>query len=178
MKRMSGLTLLDEREGAGAPAQKGDRVVYNTRMFLNQGDEVPLNNVQATRLPRDMVRVEAGITFVDHTIVLGRRRAIAEVEHVLMGMKAGGYRKVRMSSQVGYRDTGIPELIPSNAVLVVEIWLRAIAQERRAPASCAYEHFAPCPSSPNCVSTHPRDEGHAILPFRFPHRLRRSGRQS
>jgi len=135
MKRMSGLTLLDEREGAGAPAQKGDRVVYNTRMFLNQGDEVPLNDVQAKRLPKDMVRVEAGVTFVDHTIVLGRRRAIAGVEHAVMGMKAGGYRKVRMSPHLAYRDTGVPELIPSNAVLVVEIWLRAIDQERTVPAS-------------------------------------------
>ena len=135
MKRMSGLTLLDEREGAGAPAQKGDRVVYNTRMFLNQGDEVPLNDVQAKRLPKDMVRVEAGVTFVDHTIVLGRRRAIAGVEHALMAMKAGGYRKVRMSPHLAYRDTGVPELIPSNAVLVVEIWLRAIDQERTVPAS-------------------------------------------
>jgi FKBP-type peptidyl-prolyl cis-trans isomerase len=135
MKQLSGLTLLDEREGAGAPAQKGDRIVYNTRIFLNQGDEVPLNDVQATRLPKEMVRVEAGITFVDHTIVLGRRQAIAGVEHALMGMKAGGYRKVRMSPHLAYRDTGIPELIPSKAVLVVEIWLRAIAQERTVPAS-------------------------------------------
>ena len=135
MKRMSGLTLLDEREGAGAPAQKGDRVVYNTSMFLNQGDEVPLNDVQAQWLPKDMVRVEAGVTFVDHTIVLGRRRAIAGVEHALMGMKAGGYRKVRMRPHLGYRDKGIPGLIPSNVVLVVEIWLRAIAQERTVSAS-------------------------------------------
>jgi FKBP-type peptidyl-prolyl cis-trans isomerase len=135
MKRMSGLKLLDEREGAGAPAQKGDRVVYNTRIFLNQGDEVPLNDVQAKQLPKEMVRVEAGITFVDHTIVLGRRQAIAGVEHALMGMKAGSYRKVRMSPHLAYRDTGIPELIPSNAVLIVEIWLRATAQERTVPAS-------------------------------------------
>ena len=135
MKRMSGLTLLDEREGTGAPAQKGDRVVYNTRMFLNRGDVVPLNDVQAKRLPKEMVRVEAGTTFVDHTIVLGRRQAIPGVEHALMGMKAGGYRKVRMSPHLAYRDTGIPELIPSNAVLVVEIWLRAIPQERTVPPS-------------------------------------------
>ena len=135
MKRLSGLTLLDEREGAGAPAQKGDRIVYNTRIFLNQGDEVPLNDVQAKWLPKEMVRVEAGMTFVDHTIVLGRRQAIAGVEHALVGMKAGGYRKVRMSPHLAYRDTGISELIPSNAVLVVEIWLRAIAQERTVPPS-------------------------------------------
>ncbi|HKO30127.1 MAG TPA: hypothetical protein VJU54_03245, partial [Nitrospiraceae bacterium] len=70
---MSGLKLLDEREGAGAPAKKGDRVVYNTRMVLNQGDEVPLNDIQAKQLPKEMVRVENGVTFIDHIIVLGRR---------------------------------------------------------------------------------------------------------
>ena len=135
MKRMSGLKLLDEREGAGAPAKKGDRIVYNTRMFLNQGDEVSLNDIQAKHLPKEMVRVENGVTFIDHTIVLGRRQAIIGIEHALMGMKVGGYRKFRMSPHLAYRDKGIPELIPSNAVLVVEIWLRAIAQERKVTAS-------------------------------------------
>jgi FKBP-type peptidyl-prolyl cis-trans isomerase len=135
MKRMSGLKLLDEREGAGAQAKKGDRVVYNTRIFLNQGAEVPLNDIQTTQFPKEMMRVEDGITLIDHTIVLGRRQVIAGVEHTLMGMKAGGYRKVRVSPHLAYRDTGIPQLIPSNAVLVVEIWLRAIAQERTVPAS-------------------------------------------
>ncbi|HEY6262706.1 MAG TPA: FKBP-type peptidyl-prolyl cis-trans isomerase [Nitrospiraceae bacterium] len=132
---MSGLKLLDEREGAGAQAKKGDRVVYNTRIFLNQGAEVPLNDIQTTQFPKEMMRVEDGITLIDHTIVLGRRQVIAGVEHTLMGMKAGGYRKVRVSPHLAYRDTGIPQLIPSNAVLVVEIWLRAIAQERTVPAS-------------------------------------------
>lgn len=27
--------------------------------------------------------------------------------------------------------------------------------------------LAPCPSSPNCVSTHAQDEGHAIVPLRY-----------
>jgi hypothetical protein len=73
MKRMSGLKLLDEREGAGTLAKKGDHVVYNARLFLNQGDEVPLNDLQAEQLPKEVVRVEEGSTFIDHTIVLGRR---------------------------------------------------------------------------------------------------------
>ena len=126
MKRMSGLKLLDEREGAGTPAKKGDRIVYNTRIFLNQGDEVPLNDLQAKQLPKEMVRVEASATFINHTIVLGRRQVIAGVEHALMGMKVGGYRKVRVSPHLAYRDKGIPDLIPPDAVLVVEIWLRDV----------------------------------------------------
>lgn len=29
------------------------------------------------------------------------------------------------------------------------------------------KQLAPCPSSPNCVSTQTQDEGHAIAPFRY-----------
>lgn len=62
---------------------------------------------------------------MDRKTVLGSRQTIAGVEHALMGMKAGGYRKVRISPHLAYRETGIPDLIPPDAVLVVEIWLRA-----------------------------------------------------
>jgi FKBP-type peptidyl-prolyl cis-trans isomerase len=124
MKRLSGLKILDEREGEGQPAQKGDRVIYNCRIFLNKGDEVMLNAKQADHLPEDMIRVVDGERFVDRKTVLGRRQTIAGVEHALMGMKAGGYRKVRIGPHLAYREKGIPDLIPPGAVLVVEVWLR------------------------------------------------------
>ncbi len=126
MKPLSGLKLLEEQEGAGTPANKGDCVVYNTRVFLNQGEELPLNTKQAEHLPKEMVRVEGGITFIDHRTVLGRRQAIVGVEHSLIGMKVGGYRKVRVSPHLAYRDKGIPDLVPPDAVLICEIWLRDI----------------------------------------------------
>lgn len=124
MKHLSGFKLFEEREGAGTPANKGDRVLFNMRLFLNKGDEVRLNETQATHLPKEMIRVVDGVTLIDRTIVLGRREAMAGVEHALMGMKVGGYRKVRVSPHLAYRDTGIPDLIPPNAVLICEIWLR------------------------------------------------------
>jgi FKBP-type peptidyl-prolyl cis-trans isomerase (trigger factor) len=126
MKRMSGLKLFEEREGTGVPAEKSDRVLFNMRLFLNRGDEVLLNETQAKHLPKEMIRVVDGMTFVDRTIVLGRREAIAGVEHALIGMKIGGYRKVRISPHLAYRDKGIPNLIPPDAVLICEIWLRDI----------------------------------------------------
>jgi FKBP-type peptidyl-prolyl cis-trans isomerase (trigger factor) len=129
MKRMNGLKLLEEREGEGRSAQKGDRVVYNSRLFLNKSDEVPLNDIQAKQLPADMVRVDGETTFIDHKVVLGRRQAIAGVEHTLIGMKAGGYRKMRVSPHLAYRDKGIPGLIPPDAVLICEIWLRDIVKQ-------------------------------------------------
>jgi FKBP-type peptidyl-prolyl cis-trans isomerase (trigger factor) len=127
MKRLSGLKLLEEREGAGTPANKGDFVVYNTRMFLNQGEEVSRNTKIQSRqstFQKEMFRVEGGTTFIDHTFVLGRHQLIADVEHVLTGMKVGGYRKVRVSPHLVYRDKGIPDLAPPDAVLICQIWLR------------------------------------------------------
>ncbi|MEP7150971.1 MAG: FKBP-type peptidyl-prolyl cis-trans isomerase [Nitrospira sp.] len=124
MRRISGVTLLEEQEGEGRAARKGDRVVYNTRLFLNRGDEVPLNERQATNLPPEMVRVESGVTLVDHIIVLGQRQVIAGIEQALFGMKVGGYRKVRIGSHLAYRDEGVADLIPPDAVLIVELWLR------------------------------------------------------
>lgn len=126
MKRISGLKLLDEQGGDGPSARKGDRVMFHMRLFLNKGDEIPLNETQVKHLPKEMIRVVDGMTFIDRTIVLGRREAIAGVEHTLMGMKAGGYRKVRVSPHLAYRDKGVQELIPPDAVLIVELWLREI----------------------------------------------------
>lgn len=130
MKRISGLKLLDEREGEGPSAQKGDRVMFHMRLYLNKGEEIPLNETQAKHLPKGMIQIVDGVTFVDRIIALGRREAMAGAEHALIGMKAGGYRKVRMSPHLAYRDKGIPDLIPPDAVLICEIWLRDIVSVR------------------------------------------------
>lgn len=126
MKHLTGVKILEERDGEGVLAQKGDRVVFNMRTLLSKGDVVPLDARQAEYLPKDMFRTQDGFTFVDHSLRLGQREAIAGVEHALVGMKAGGYRKVRISPHLAYRDKGIPDLIPPDAVLVVELWLREI----------------------------------------------------
>lgn len=84
MKHLSGLKLLEEREGEGTPANKGDRVVCNSRLFLNKRDEVLLSPKLAEYIPKEMFRVEGGITFVDDTAVLGSRQVIAGIEHALM----------------------------------------------------------------------------------------------
>jgi FKBP-type peptidyl-prolyl cis-trans isomerase (trigger factor) len=126
MRLKRGIKLLEEGEGTGEPTRKGDRVVYNLKMFLNQGDEIPLNERQAEHLPAEMVRIMNGARLVDHRTTLGSREAIAGVEYSLIGMKKGGYRKVRVSPHLAFRDKGLPDLVPANAVLVVELWLRDV----------------------------------------------------
>jgi FKBP-type peptidyl-prolyl cis-trans isomerase (trigger factor) len=124
VKLKRGIKLLAEHEGIGDPVKKGHRVVYNLKIFLNKGEEVPLNERQAEHLPAEMIRTIEGDRFVDHRITLGSREAMAGVEYSLIGMKKGGYRKVRVSPHLAFRDKGLPDLVPPNAVLVVELWLR------------------------------------------------------
>jgi FKBP-type peptidyl-prolyl cis-trans isomerase len=93
----SGITLLTEVEGQGPPAARGDRIIFNMKIWLNRGDEVPLNAIQTQHVPEQMIRSVAGEKLVDHRATLGKREVIAGVERSLMGMKAGGYRKVRIS---------------------------------------------------------------------------------
>lgn len=89
---------------------------------------MPLNERQAEFLPAGMLRTENGRRLVDHELILGKRRAIAGVEYALIGMKPGGYRKVRLSPHLAYRDEGLTDLIPPNAILKVELWLRQIVK--------------------------------------------------
>ncbi len=127
MDIVSGVQLIEETEGAGEPAKRGDHVVYNIRISLNKGDEVPINEEMAGRgLPVEIIRKDGDRVFIDHRMELGKRRAIAGIEHSLVGMKRGGYRKVRVSPHLAYRDEGIPGLIPAHAVLVIQIWLREL----------------------------------------------------
>jgi FKBP-type peptidyl-prolyl cis-trans isomerase (trigger factor) len=128
MRLRSGIALLEEHEGDGEPAKKGDRVIYNIKIFLNRGDKVPLNERQAQYLPQKMIRTVDGCQYIDHETVLGSREAIAGVEYSLIGMKKDGYRKVRVSPHLAYRSEGLSDLIPPDAVLIVELWLREITR--------------------------------------------------
>ena len=124
MRIKSGIKLLAEIEGEGEPIRKGDTVVYNWKLYRNKGEEIALNEQQAKNLPAEMIRVVDGYRFIDHRTTLGSRQTMAGVEYSLYGMKPGGYRKIRISPHLAYRDKGLGDLIPSNAVLIVELWLR------------------------------------------------------
>ena len=99
------------------------------QLYLNKGDEVLLIEKQVEHVSKDNIRIQDRGTLIDRTVRLGRREVMAGVEHALIGMKVGGYRKVRISPHLAYRDKGLPDLIPPHAVLVAEIWLRAIMEK-------------------------------------------------
>lgn len=57
MRLPAGLELSEHHEGFGKLAERGDRVTYNVRIFLNRGDEVPLNETHALA-PNAVLTVE------------------------------------------------------------------------------------------------------------------------
>jgi len=121
--------LLEEREGEGREVQRGDHVIDHARTVLNQGEEVRMQEEQIRYLPEEMIRVVDNATLVDHTTRLSSRQMVVDVEHALMGMKVGGYWKIRISPHLAYRNKGVPGSISADAFLVVEVWLRAIVGE-------------------------------------------------
>ncbi|MGI9553923.1 MAG: FKBP-type peptidyl-prolyl cis-trans isomerase [Thermodesulfobacteriota bacterium] len=129
MKLKSGIKILEESEGQGTKAEKGDKVVYNMRLYLNKGEEVDLNRNLAENMPDHlsyMVRTVGDQKFINHHTTLGKRESIAAVEYSLIGMRIGGYRKIKASPHMAYGEKGRPGLIPENAVLTIELWLREI----------------------------------------------------
>ncbi len=127
MKLPSGLKILENREGSGPIAESGHTIIYNVRIFLNQGDEVPINEALAKQgIADERIRRENGQIFVDHISTLGKRQAIAGVEKALLGMRVGGFRKIRVSPHLAYKDPGLPGLVPPDAVLNVSVWLREV----------------------------------------------------
>ncbi len=68
MKLESGIKLLEDVPGAGAVARKGDRVTYNLRLFLNQGEEVPLDELQKDQLSNDQLRVDGDREVIDRVV--------------------------------------------------------------------------------------------------------------
>jgi len=134
MKHPSGFEILENQEGSGQAAELGDRITCNVRIFLNRGDEVPINETKSVQeMPADRIRRESGQVFIDHISRLGRRQAIAGIEKAIVSMRAGGFRKVRVSPHLVYGSHGLPGLVPPDAVLDISIWLRKVVAPNERP---------------------------------------------
>jgi FKBP-type peptidyl-prolyl cis-trans isomerase len=104
----SGVKIVEEEVGSGAVADRGDTVFFDLEIALNKGEIVSSREE------------------LNHRI--GRRMLIAGVEKALEGMREGGYRKVRVSPHLAYRERGVPGKIPPNAILICSIWVKRIAK--------------------------------------------------
>jgi FKBP-type peptidyl-prolyl cis-trans isomerase len=115
VKIRRGIKLLEEILGTGAVVKSRDTVEYDLTMALNKGGmiEWAIGGVKSNK-------------FSEQSMV-ARGRMINGVYYTCIGMREGGYRKVKIAPIWGYGTKGFPARgIPANAVLIVEIWIKKI----------------------------------------------------
>jgi FKBP-type peptidyl-prolyl cis-trans isomerase len=101
-----GVEYEDLEVGDGPTADRGCTVEVEYSLFLNRGDCVQENKKYSFRI--------------------GERRVIAGLEYGVEGMRAGGKRRIRVGPHLAYRDGGVPDTIPANAVLEFHVSLLAV----------------------------------------------------
>lgn len=105
----SGLYYQDMEEGTGATAAAGSNVSAYYRGWLPNG-----TLFEETQPPEDPISFELGIGFV-----------IAGWDEGLVGMRAGGVRKLVIPPSLGFGNQAVGP-IPANSVLVFEVNLVAV----------------------------------------------------
>lgn len=115
-----GVELLDDVPGLGDEIQRHRTYDVRLRTWLSRGDPVQWNEPHSGRLEDD------GTTLFT-ALRVDREQMIAGLFHGVEGMRIGGTRRIRVAPHLAYRETGVPGIIPPNALLVIEV---AVLAER------------------------------------------------
>ena len=102
--------------------QRGHRYRIRIRLWLNEGQAV---RWPAAWGPVDTARLEDNGETLITELQLNRRSLINGLFYGVAGMCVGGTRRLEISPHLAYRETGVPGVIPGNAVLIAEITVLA-----------------------------------------------------
>ena len=113
-----GVEVLDDAPGLGPLVEK--KVFYDSRlrMWLSRGD--PIRWSQPWGL-YDRSRLEDDGTTLFTSLRVDREYMFAGLFYGVEGMRVGGTRRLRVAPHLGYREDGIPGVVPPNALLTVEV---------------------------------------------------------
>ena len=114
----SGIKLLDDRPGSGAPIERHRVYRLRLKMWLNKGEPVRWDQPWGTV---DHARLEDGGCTLVTDLRIDRENFIAGLFQGIDGMCIGGRRKLRISPHLAYGDNGIPDRIPPGAAILAEI---------------------------------------------------------
>jgi hypothetical protein len=114
----SGLTLLTDLPGSGDLIHRQQKYRIRVRLWLNTGAPVrwqtPWGTVGATWLH------DNGETLITE-VRIDRRSLVSGLFYGVEGMRVGGTRRLEIAPHLGYGETGVPGVIPANAVLTAEV---------------------------------------------------------
>jgi hypothetical protein len=114
----SGLEILDDVPGTGAPVERQRSYRLRLRIWLSRGDAVRWTAPWGVA-GRSFLEDE-GATLVTETRI-NRSSLMNGLFYGVEGMRIGGTRRLRISPHLAYGERGVAGIIPPNAVLVAEI---------------------------------------------------------
>ncbi len=114
----SGLLLLVDIPGTGAPVQRQHNYRVRLRMWLHRGESI---RWQMASGPVGVARLEDdGATLVTE-MRIDRQSMTNGLFYGVDGMKIGGTRRLEIAPHLAYGEKGIPGVIPENALITAEI---------------------------------------------------------
>jgi hypothetical protein len=114
----SGLTLLVDIPGEGAPVRRQHNYRVRLRLWLNQGQAVRWPTAWG---PVGLARLEdEGETLITE-VRIDRGSLINGLFYGVEGMRVGGTRRLEIAPHLAYGDRGVPGVVPANAVLTAEV---------------------------------------------------------
>ena len=90
---------------------------------VGEGEVTESNTTVRIRYDLCLSRGDVVQKGIETKVDLFRRQAIAGLRYGIEGMRVGGHRRFRASPHLAYGESGVPEMIPPNAVLVFDVEL-------------------------------------------------------
>ena len=115
---IKGIKILSDIEGNGDPIERGNYYTISTKIWLSRGDSITWNRPSGLY---DNGSISEDKTELISDYRIDREYLIAGIFYGIEGMKIGGTRKIKVPPHLAYKETGVPNMIPPNAVLTIEI---------------------------------------------------------
>jgi FKBP-type peptidyl-prolyl cis-trans isomerase len=119
-----GVELLEDDPGDGSPVSRHRYYDVRLRIWLSRGD--PFRWKEPWGL-YDRARIEDNGATLFTSLRVDRVYMFAGLFYGVEGMRVGGRRRLRVAPHLAYGEQGVPGVIPSNALLTVEV---AVLSER------------------------------------------------
>ena len=117
-----GVELLEDVPGTGPVVEKKVFYDFRLRMWLSRGGPILWSRPWGLY---DRGRIEDDGATLFTSLRIDREYMFAGLFYGVEGMRVGGTRRIRVAPHLGYRDVGVPGIVPPNALLTVEIHVLA-----------------------------------------------------
>jgi len=121
----SGLTLLLDVPGSGAPVRRQQRYMIRLRLWLHRGDPI---RWQVASGPVGVGRLEDNGKTLITEMRVDRSSMMNGLFYGVEDMRVGGTRRLEIAPHLAYGEKGIPGVIPENALITAEITILEAAE--------------------------------------------------